>query len=128
MNQGMCIFSTRVEKIQKLYRHLRFFAAKILTVHATRGHQRNELEYLEAIRNLGDDRSYLPILRDNFEEQGPHGVHLCLVMDVLSTDVSSFRRSAPGKRLSLYITKMIVALITESLVSLHDLNIIHTGL
>ena len=101
---------------------------KILTVHATRGHQQNELEYLEAIRNLGDDQSYLPILRDNFKEIGPHGVHLCLVMDVLSTDVSIFRRSAPGKRLLLYITKMIVALITESLVSLHDLNIIHTGL
>jgi serine/threonine-protein kinase SRPK3 len=68
------------------------------------------------------------MLRDDFEEQGPHGVHLCLVMDILSTDVSSFRRSAPGKCLPLYMTRMIVALIVKSLESLHDLNIIHAGL
>jgi hypothetical protein len=49
-------------------------------------------------------------------------------MDVLSTDVSSFRLSAPDKRLPLYMAKMIVALIVESLESLHDLNIIHAGL
>jgi len=68
------------------------------------------------------------MLRDDFEEEGPHGVHLCLVMDLLSTDVSSFRRSAPDKRLPLYMTKMIVALMVESLESLYELNIIHTGL
>src|SRR6266481_203145 len=107
---------------------IRYLAVKILTAAATRGHQRNELEYLKAIRDLGDDRPYIPMLRDDFEEEGPHGVHLCLVMDILSTDVSSFRRSAPDKCLPLYMTKMIVALMVESLESLHDLNIIHTGL
>jgi serine/threonine-protein kinase SRPK3 len=101
---------------------------KILTANATRGHQRNELEYMNAIRNLDDDRPYISMLRDDFEEQGPHGVHLCLVIDIFSTDVASFLRSAPDKRLSLHLTKMIVALMVESLESLHDFNIIHTGL
>jgi serine/threonine-protein kinase SRPK3 len=69
----------------------------------------------------------MPMLRDDFEEQGPHGVHLCLVMDILSTDVSTFRRSAPDQCLPLHMTKMIVALMVESLDSLDDLNIIHAG-
>lgn len=128
MNRGTCIFFRFVcNWFETWYRNVQYFAAKILTVHATRGHQRKELDYLRAIRDLGIDRSYLPILLDYFEEQGPHGIHLCLVMNVLGTDVSSFRRSAPEKRLRPYMAKIIVALITESLVSLHDLNIIHAG-
>lgn len=99
-----------------------------MTANATRGHQWNELEYMNAIRNLGDDRPYISMLRNDFEERGPHGVHLCLVIDIFSTDVSSFLLSAPDKRLSLHLTKMIVALMVESLESLYDLNIIHTGL
>ena len=52
---------------------------------------------------------------------------LCLVMERLGTDVSSFRRSAPSKTLPVYTSKIIIAHIIDALVGLHDFNIIHTG-
>lgn len=106
-----------------------YFAAKILTVNATRGHQRHQLEHLQAIRDVpGFHSACLPLLHDSFEESGPHGNHLCLVMNILSTDLDQFRLTAPRKTLPLYMVKTIIALIVDALVRLHDLNIIHTGL
>jgi serine/threonine-protein kinase SRPK3 len=69
----------------------------------------------------------LPRLFDNFETEGPHGQHLCLVTPVLSTDVSSFRRSAPSKRLGSSTVKIIIVQVVECLKTLHTAQIIHTG-
>jgi serine/threonine-protein kinase SRPK3 len=109
---------------------VRFRAVKILTADATQGHlhgQLRELEIMTAITDLGDDRDYLPCLHDHFQERGPHGDHLCMVMDVFSTSVSSLRRSAPRKVLPLHMAKIIIAEVVEALVHLHSLDIIHTG-
>jgi serine/threonine-protein kinase SRPK3 len=76
---------------------------------------------------IADDKSYLPLLRDDFKEIGPHGVHLCLIIDILTTDISNFRRSAAGKHPSLRMATIIVVLVVESLESWHDLNIMHAG-
>ncbi|KDR77477.1 hypothetical protein GALMADRAFT_65792 [Galerina marginata CBS 339.88] len=106
-----------------------YYAAKILTAHATALHRKGlllELEILKAIKELKGIHK-LPRLLDDFEIDGPHGKHLCLVTPVLSTDVSSFRRSAPSKRLGLQAVKIIVVQVVESLVSLHAAQIIHTG-
>ncbi|KDR77473.1 hypothetical protein GALMADRAFT_65701 [Galerina marginata CBS 339.88] len=105
-----------------------YYAAKILTAYATALHRKGlllELEILKAIKELKGIHK-LPRLLDDFEIDGPHGQHLCLVMPVLSTDVSSFRRSAPSKRLGLQAVKIIVVQVVESLVSLHAAQIIHT--
>jgi serine/threonine-protein kinase SRPK3 len=69
----------------------------------------------------------LPRLFADFETDGPHGQHLCLVMSLLSTDVSSFRRSAPTKKLGLQTVKTIIVQVVEALRSLHAAHIIHTG-
>lgn len=61
----------------------------------------HELEVLKTIKKQ-DDINNLPILYDAFEVQGPRGSHLCLT-DLLSLDVSSFRRSAPNKALKPYV-------------------------
>jgi serine/threonine-protein kinase SRPK3 len=106
-----------------------YYAAKILTVHATTLHQQGlllELEILRSIKQLTGIHK-LPHLFSDFEIAGPHGQHLCLVMSVLSTDISSFRRSAPSKQLGLQTVKIIVVQVVESLVSLQAAHIIHTG-
>jgi len=106
----------------------KYQAAKILTVEATKRHQDGsslEVEILKAIAEDGDTYN-LPILNNTFEHSGPHGHHLCLVTDVLSSDVGSFRRTAPKKALPVYMTKIIIAQVAEALKDLHRLNIIHT--
>lgn len=69
----------------------------------------------------------LPDLLDHFDTEGPYGQHLCLVLPVLSTDISRFRRSTPSKKLGFPTVKIIVAQVLEALVALHDAQIIHTG-
>jgi serine/threonine-protein kinase SRPK3 len=78
------------------------------------------------VRDLGIPT--LPYLFDHFETEGPHGHHLCLVEQVLSTDVSVFRRSAPSERLGSRTVKIIIAQVLEALVPLHAAGIIHTGM
>jgi len=85
-----------------------------------------EREFLKAIQQL-DDINSLPLLVDEFEVQGIHGSHMCFVMGLLSSDVSSFRRSAPNKALKPYIVKNIIGQVLEAIVQLHSLDIIHTG-
>jgi len=86
----------------------------------------HELEALKTIEKQ-DDINSLPILYDAFEVQGPRGSHLCFLTNLLSSDVSSFRRSAPNKALRPYIVKNIISQVLEALVQLHGLDIIHTG-
>ena len=107
----------------------RYCAIKILTAHATRGIRDGyllELEMMKTIAKLTNSFR-LPYLLDHFETEGPYGQHLCLVQRVLSSDVGSFRLSAPHKRLGFPIVKIIVAQVVEALVTLHAARIIHTG-
>ncbi|KAF8960604.1 kinase-like protein [Flammula alnicola] len=108
----------------------RYLAAKILSLDATEQHRTgvmHELEFLKTVQKQ-DDINKLPILLDDIEIKGPQGSHLCFVMDLLSSDVSSFRRSAPKKALKPYIVKNIISQVLEALVQLHNLDIIHTDI
>ena len=118
-----------VISLSKSYRSGKYLAAKILTLEGTSRHatgQIQELQFLKAIQ-VCDDINSLPVLRDDFFVDGPRGRHLCFVMDLLSTDVSSFRRQFPKKALPAFWVKNIIALVLEGLEQLHDLGIIHTG-
>ncbi|KAF9514871.1 hypothetical protein BS47DRAFT_1342650, partial [Hydnum rufescens UP504] len=104
-----------------------YFAVKILTAKATHSHHagyRHELELLDSIKAVRFD--FLPRLRDNFELSGPHGQHLCLVMDLHGTSVQALRMSTPTQTLAVHSVKTIIALLLEGLVELHDLGIVHT--
>ena len=76
----------------------KYLAAKIFSLDGTEKH---ELEFLKATEKE-DDINNLPVLYDTVELQGPGGSHLCFLMNLLSVDVFSFRRSAPNKVLKLY--------------------------
>jgi serine/threonine-protein kinase SRPK3 len=107
----------------------KYLAAKILSLDGTEQHRKgvmHELEILKTIKKQ-DDINSLPILYDTFEVEGPRGSHLCFLMNLLSSDVSSFRRNAPNKALKPYIVKNIISQVLEALVQLHSLDIIHTG-
>jgi serine/threonine-protein kinase SRPK3 len=107
-------------------------AVKILTVEATEENEDShllELEVLKRIRTLrGPHAVNLPYLFDHFAIKGPHGKHLCLVLPVLSTDISSFRKSAPSQMLKSPTVKVIVAQVVSALVVLHDAAIVHGDL
>lgn len=48
-------------------------------------------------------------------------------MNLLNSDVSTFRRSSPTKSLPAHTVKKILTHTLEGLIQLHELNIIHTG-
>ncbi|KAF8902208.1 kinase-like protein [Gymnopilus junonius] len=106
----------------------KYYAVKILTAHATTHHRLGHLLELETTNSIKQLQGInkLPYLYDHFETEGPNGQHLCLVLNVLSTDVSRFRRSAPTKRLSFAQVKVIVVQVVEALAVLHAAHIVHT--
>jgi serine/threonine-protein kinase SRPK3 len=107
----------------------KYNAVKVLTVDATRGNQAHilqEVEIMQAVSVL-DDNDNLPILYDHFEHDGPYGRHLCLVMEPLTTDISSFRRTTPRKALPVHTVKIVIIHVLEALKALHEAKIIHAG-
>jgi len=106
-----------------------YYAVKILTVNATKGHQYGHLHELEIMKALRKQQvtQTLPYLFDHFETESPHGPHLCLVQPVLSTSISLFRRSVPSRRLEFPAVRIIIAQVLEALVALHAAGVVHTG-
>ena len=102
---------------------------KVLTVYGTTlNHtgQLNELRVLQAVAPV-DRNDNLPFLISHFEELSPHGQHLCFVVPPLSTDLGSFRRTAPKKQLPLHTVKITLLCVLQALERLHRIGIIHTG-
>lgn len=85
-----------------------------------------ELAFMKRIAEC-EDIEGLPVLLDDFVVIGPRGKHICIVMDLLSSDVGSFRRQCPNKRLPSHIAKNIIYLVLEGVEQLHGCGIIHTG-
>lgn len=108
----------------------KYRALKVLSIECTgawRTGLSRELEFLQQIAE-DEDCDELSRLEDHFCIAGPGGTHLSLVMTLYSTDVSTFRRSAPTKSLPIYTTKNIITSVLQGLSQLHRLKIIHTGI
>jgi len=114
-------------------RHNHNYALKVLTASATRhnrGGHYQELQALQAISEAVKPTNALhclPELVDHFETTGPHGDHLCFVLRLRSTDVSSYRRSTPSRTLPLHDVKKVVLHTVYALDIIHKLGMIHTS-
>lgn len=88
-----------------------------------------ELDIMREIRDSSEEH-HLPALRDTFimERAGGRN-HICLVMDVLGSDVATLRRgrNAPKKALPVHVVKTIVRQVLVAVAHLHKLGIVHTG-
>jgi hypothetical protein len=111
--------------------HTTYIAIKVLTAKATGLHLGgllHDFEFLQAIATLDPHQAQsLPHLRDHFLTTSPHGEHLCLVLDLLGTDVHTFRLFAPSHTVKLPIVQKIAADVVDALASLHSLNIVNAG-
>ncbi|THH11300.1 hypothetical protein EW146_g8092 [Bondarzewia mesenterica] len=127
---GLGQFSSTVLVADLQSERKRYHAIKFLTAYSTslnRTGRLNELGILEAVSPV-DRNDNLPFLIDHFEELGPHGQHLCFVVPPLTTDLDSFRESAPRKRLPLHTVKITLLCVLLALERLHRINIIHTDI
>lgn len=85
-----------------------------------------ELKAMEKLRETVKS-PLLPTLREHFELRHETYTHICMVMDLLGSDVGSFRRCAPEKALPDYTVRVIIRQVLEALVLLHNADIVHTG-
>lgn len=111
----------------------RFKAAKVLTLEGTQAHDTGisrELEFMQDVRTAKKTWE-LQILRDHFRVKGPgpegEGEHLCFITDLLAMDVRSIMQCAPERALPIHVVSNILERVTQAVMDLHALNIIHTG-
>lgn len=112
----------------------RHVALKILTADTFgQGHDTFELDILRHIRNLKHgptqpgSRHVLPLI-DEFEHQGPHGKHVCLIFKAMGPDMSLYRRLFPQLMIPAPLIKDIARQLLLALSYLHDTcRVIHTG-
>lgn len=110
----------------------RYRAIKILSRDATEDclaepKRMLEIDALQRVRDHGEFER-LPQLLDVFPiTQSGQKIHLCLVMDLLGSDVGTFRRSAQNKALPHYTVRIIMRQVVEGLLHLHKAGIVHTG-
>ncbi|KAF5365363.1 hypothetical protein D9757_012129 [Collybiopsis confluens] len=118
-----------------------FVALKILTCESTKALQTSdekkrsdELGMLQKISTAQRSHrgfEHTLTLYDSFEFQGPHGRHLCLVIEVLGHSVDYIRHlsDAGDLRLSMALTKRVTKQILCGLEYLHDVcEIVHTDI
>ncbi|KIP04132.1 hypothetical protein PHLGIDRAFT_206381 [Phlebiopsis gigantea 11061_1 CR5-6] len=87
-----------------------------------------EVDVMQRLRESGEHDT-LPHLRDMFEiYEAKTPVHICLVMDVLGSDLGAFRRLSPNKSLPPYTVRVIVKQILDALAHLHSIGIVHTDI
>lgn len=92
---------------------------------------RQEVAVSEHIKSIdephhpGKDR--LRVVLDNFEIEGPHGSHQCLVFAPLGRSLTDFRKLFPGNSISLDLLRQILLCIVIGLDFLHQVGVVHTG-
>eukprot|EP00040_Diaphanoeca_grandis_P019143 m.100865 g.100865 ORF g.100865 m.100865 type:complete len:537 (+) comp27282_c0_seq1:293-1903(+) len=111
----------------------RFAALKIVksAPHYTEAAE-DEVKLLRAVREH-DPKSTAPghivLLSDDFKHYGPHGAHVCMVMEVLGKNLLWIIKASNYKGIELAIVKRIIRQTLEGLQSLHtECGIIHTDI
>jgi serine/threonine-protein kinase SRPK3 len=112
-----------------------FIALKVMTADALHGEKHiDELNILRRTSSANPrhpGHSRIVQLLDHFEYTGPHGLHLCLVLEVLGTSLGGLRdlyRSTEKREVPSAIVKRFTNQILLGLDYLHhSCGIVHTG-
>src|SRR4051812_47694374 len=91
----------------------------------------SETTYLKIITHAKRSHEGLAFIRtpiDEFQLQGPEGVHFCLVYEPMRETLFQLQRRMPRQRLALPLFKLYIYCLLEALDYLHaECRIIHTG-
>eukprot|EP00798_Chlamydomonas_sp_ICE-L_P015743 gene15743-21864_t len=91
---------------------------------------KDEIELCSQIKQ-GDKEALMPCVQllDSFEHSGPHGVHVCMIFEVLGDNILSLIRRYNYKGIPIPIVKNLARQMLIGLDYMHSkLNIIHTDL
>lgn len=113
----------------RLNRHV---ALKILTADSYGGEKDiYELSILRHIKPANADHpgfQHVICLLDDFQHTGPHGVHVCLVFEVMGEDLAALVRRYRDKKLPIHLVKQVARQLLLGLDYLHrSCKVVHTG-
>jgi hypothetical protein len=84
--------------------------------------------HINSLHSLHGGESYIRRLLDNFEVQGPNGIHLCLVHEALGIYLEEFQGLVPDCTFEPDLVRQSLRSILRALHFLHtEAGIVHTG-
>lgn len=90
---------------------------------------RDEIKLLQALRTDGKCKDTVVQLLDYFEQQGPHGWHICLTFELLSKSLLSLFKRFNYNGIPVSMIRILARQILESLEYIHvHCGIMHTDL
>lgn len=115
------------ESLEKTYRALKVLRADTYGT----GHDTFEREILTHMRE--GDRSqlgytYVCHLLDDFQHEGPNGVHVCLVFELMGETLRSFGAWLHDNMVPYSVMRRFTIQLVLALDFAHSHNIIHTGI
>ncbi len=110
----------------------RHVAMKILTAESYGGEKDiYELSILRHIKTANPDHpgyKHVVCLLDEFRHPGPHGVHVCLVFEVMGEDLVALARRYCDEKLPVHLVKQVARQLLLGLDYLHrSCKVVHTG-
>lgn len=114
------------------YRLNRHVALKILKAKYYRStksiYKVKVLQYLKTSDLTHSGRMFGIDLLDSFSHLGPHGTHICMVLEPMHQDLAILSRRSHDRKIPLVIVKEIAKQMLLALDYLHtSCNIVHTG-
>lgn len=109
----------------------KFWALKVLSaVCYGDGHDTFEREILAHFRDNGQDQlghDYICHMVDDFEHQGPNGIHVCLVFELMGETLGSFGAWFKDDRIPESVMRRFTIQLVLAVNYAHYLGVIHTG-
>lgn len=84
-------------------------------------------DYLRSIDAEHPGKSYLRVALDNFEIEGPQGLHQCLVFPALGMSLTSLRDLFDERAIEKTLLQKFLLVIVTALDFMHQAGIVHTG-
>jgi serine/threonine protein kinase len=83
--------------------------------------------HLRSIDTEHPGKSYLRMALDNFEVEGPHGRHQCLVFPALGMSLTSLRDLFDERAIEKTLLQRFLLVVVTTLDFMHQAGVVHTG-